>query len=74
MLYAVTNSRLTDITAEIGVIVVPENPNLDAMPATTAVHLRRLLDLGDFTGQFKNSSLVYTNDEKIPASPFCRCR
>ena len=66
MLCTATNCRLTDFRCDVGIITVPENPDLDAMNSTTAAHLRKLLDLGDFTGEAKTSSFVYTNDEKIP--------
>lgn len=66
MLCTTTNSRLNDFRCDVGIIMVSEKPDLDAMPASTVPHLRKLLELGDFTGQFNTSSLIYTNDKNIP--------
>ena len=66
MLCTATNHRLTDFRCDVGIIMVPEQPDLDAMNPTTAIHLRKLMNLGDFKGEAKTSSFIYTNDEKIP--------
>ena len=66
MLCTATSQRLTDFRGDIGIIMVTEQPDLDTMDPTTAAHLRRLMSLGDFKGEAKTSSFIYTNDEKIP--------
>ena len=66
MLCTAMSHRLTDFRCDVGIIMVPEQPDLDAMNPTTAVHLRKLMNLGDFKGEAKTSSFIYTNDEKIP--------
>ena len=63
MKYTVDTGRLIDAASDAAIIIiVPENPDFDAIDPEIAVHIRRLIDLGDFTGKAKTSSLVYTND------------
>ena len=62
MKYTVDTGRLIDAAGDAAIIIiVPENPDFDAIDPEIAVHIRRLIDLGDFTGKAKTSSLVYTN-------------
>ena len=62
MRYTVDTGKLIDAAGDAAIIIVPENIDPDFDAPEIAVHIRRLIDLGDFTGKAKTSSLVYTND------------
>ena len=65
MKYTVDTGRLIDAAGDAAIIIAPENSDFDAIDPEIAVHIRRLIDLGDFTGKAKTSSLVYTSNDRI---------
>ena len=62
MRYTVDTGKLIDAAGDAAIIIVPENPDFDAFDPAIAVHIRRLIGLGDFAGKAETNSLVYTND------------
>ena len=67
MRYTVNTGRLIDATSDIGIIVLPENQNLDGLDPAIAQQIQKHVGLGDFTGEAKTSTLLYTSGNiKIP--------
>ena len=73
MKYTVNTGRITDADAsgDVGIIFLPENPNL-AMDSAIAAQIKDVVRLGDFDGKLDSHSLIYTNG-KIAVPRFLLC-
>ena len=76
MRYTVNTGRITDASGDVGIIVLPENPNplnsiLNSMDSTIAEQIKDVMRLGDFNGELESYSLIYTNGIAIPRFLLC---